>query len=86
MKHNTLDALQRVAQVRPEQSRTAPMTRSERLERWAELLEREPKRLLATFPGTGSRRRRPERHDLTRGIDRKARERRQVLERVHRCV
>jgi hypothetical protein len=67
MKHNTLDALQRVAQVRPEQSRTAPMTRSERLERWAELLERQPRRLLATFPGTEYQT--AERRDVMRGDD-----------------
>lgn len=51
MQHKTLEELQRVAAVHPDRARPA-MTRSERLERWAELLEREPERRLSTLPGT----------------------------------
>jgi len=51
MQHKTLEDLQRVAAVYPDQSPPA-MTRSGRLERWAELLEREPDRRLGTLPGT----------------------------------
>jgi len=48
MKHQTLDQLRTVAEISTDKGRSA-MTRSERLERWAELLEREPDRHLATF-------------------------------------
>ena len=48
MKHQTLDQLRTVADISADKGRSA-MTRSERLERWAELLEREPDRRLATF-------------------------------------
>ena len=51
MQHKTLEQLQRIAAVYPDQTRPA-MTRSGRLERWAELLEREPSRRLGTLPGT----------------------------------
>jgi hypothetical protein len=51
MKHNSLDELQRVAVVHAEPA-NEPMSRSDRLARWAELLERQPHRLLSTFPGT----------------------------------
>lgn len=51
MKHTTLDHLKTVADV--EAGQLAPtMTREQRLERWAELLEKAPDRLLATLPGT----------------------------------
>ncbi|MDB5407308.1 MAG: hypothetical protein JWL84_2220 [Rhodospirillales bacterium] len=44
MKHSSFDDLQRVATITPA---SAPsMSRRERLERWAELLERHPERLL----------------------------------------
>lgn len=51
MKHQTLEQLQILAEIHPHQPQAA-MTRSERLERWAELLEREPERCLATLTGT----------------------------------
>ena len=51
MQHKTLEELKRVAAVHPDRIHPA-MTRSERLERWAELLEREPDRRLSTLPGT----------------------------------
>jgi hypothetical protein len=51
MKHQTLDQLQRIAEVHPDRTRPA-MTREERLERWAMLLEREPDRRLGSLPGT----------------------------------
>jgi hypothetical protein len=50
MKHQTLDKLQEVAEVTAEQR--PALTRAERLERWAELLEREPDRRLATLHQT----------------------------------
>jgi hypothetical protein len=43
--------LQAVAEVHPDEARR-PMTRAERLTRWAELLERDPDRRLASLPGT----------------------------------
>jgi hypothetical protein len=51
MKHQTLDQLQSVADIHIEPLR-ARMNRSQRLERWAELLERRPNRVLASLPGT----------------------------------
>ena|SRR5688572_1292145 len=51
MQHKTLEDLQRVAAIYPDQTRPA-MTRSQRLERWAELLEREPGRRLGALHGT----------------------------------
>ncbi len=51
MKHTPLDQLTAVAKTYPEPTRPA-LTRSERLERWAMLLEREPDRRLRTFSGT----------------------------------
>ena len=48
MKHQTLDQLHAVAEVN-----TQPvMSRTQRLVRWAELLEREPSRLLTALAGT----------------------------------
>jgi hypothetical protein len=52
MKHSTLDQLQRVASVRIDEPPRPPMSRNERLEYWAELLESEPDRPLATLHGT----------------------------------
>jgi hypothetical protein len=52
MKHSTLDQLQQVASVQFEQPPRPPMSRTERLEYWAELLESEPDRPLATLHGT----------------------------------
>ena len=46
MEYRTAQQLEQIAQIHPEK-RT--MSQSERLERWAELLEREPNRSLRTF-------------------------------------
>ncbi|PRD41978.1 hypothetical protein C5748_19080 [Phyllobacterium phragmitis] len=51
MQHKTLEQMQVIAKANPDIARPV-MTRTERLERWAELLEKEPGRLLATLPGT----------------------------------
>ena len=51
MQHKTQEQLQRVAAVYPDQARPA-MTRTQRLERWAELLDLDPGRNLSTLPGT----------------------------------
>jgi hypothetical protein len=48
MKHQTLDKLQEVAEVKDRPA----LTRAERLERWAELLEKDPDRRLATLHQT----------------------------------
>lgn len=50
MKHQRLDELQTVAEVR--QLPPQAMTRSERLQRWAELLDRNPGRRLSTLNQT----------------------------------
>lgn len=50
MKHQTRDQLQTLAEIQPQPQAT--MTRNERLERWAELLERDPQRRLSTLSGT----------------------------------
>ncbi|WP_274629541.1 hypothetical protein [Arvimicrobium flavum] len=50
MKHQTIDELQAVAEIQPGLPRT--LTRSERLQRWAELLERDPGRRLSTLHQT----------------------------------
>ena len=56
MKYRSLEQISLEADVHPD----AGMSRRERLERWAELLERQPKRRLSTIEGTefGSRRER----------------------------
>ena len=51
MQHQTLESLKAVAEVHPDPTRPV-MTRSERLERWAELLERRPEQRLSTLHGT----------------------------------
>jgi hypothetical protein len=51
MKHQTLEHLQTIAEVHTDGSRRK-MTRSERLERWAELLEEKPDRSLGTLAET----------------------------------
>jgi hypothetical protein len=51
MKHKTREELQQVAAVHPSQARPA-LTRSERLERWADVLERDPDERLSTLHGT----------------------------------
>jgi hypothetical protein len=54
MKHHALEQLQIVAKVNHEYPHPA-MSRRERLDRWAELLERNPHRLLSTLHGTENR-------------------------------
>jgi len=51
MRHHTLDELHSVADINPI-ALGQPMTRVQRLERWAELLERNPSRCLAALTGT----------------------------------
>ena len=51
MKHQPLDQLKKVAEVSTEDQRPA-MTRDERLDRWAQLLEAQPERRLATLHET----------------------------------
>lgn len=51
MKHHALEQLQVVAEVNRDYS-LRPMSRSERLERWAEVLERNPQRPLSTLHQT----------------------------------
>jgi hypothetical protein len=51
MKHHTLDQLQAVADVSP-LSPTPPASRTQRIERWAQLLDRNPTRCLAALTGT----------------------------------
>ncbi len=51
MRHQSLEQLRTIAEVSPNDLRPA-MTRSERLQRWAELLERQRDRRLATLHGT----------------------------------
>lgn len=50
MKHQALEQLRSVAEV--EQDYPISMSRSQRLERWAELLEKQPHRLLSTLRET----------------------------------
>ena len=51
MKHQTLEELLSIADVHPRPTHV-PMTRNQRLERWAELLEKNPGRALAALEGT----------------------------------
>ena len=51
MKHQTLDQLQSIADINP-LTPAQPMTRAQRIDRWAELLERNPSRPLAALTGT----------------------------------
>jgi hypothetical protein len=51
MKHQTRDQLLSIAAVHPAPT-NASMTRNQRLERWAELLEKNPDRALAALEGT----------------------------------
>lgn len=48
MEHKTLDQVGRVAEVRVDRAHT-PLTRDQRLIRWAELLEQQPERRLNTL-------------------------------------
>ncbi len=51
MEHKTKDLLRQSAEVYQENA-VVPMTREQRIERWAQLLEREPDKRLATIGGT----------------------------------
>ncbi|MET0596986.1 MAG: hypothetical protein ABWZ57_03865 [Mesorhizobium sp.] len=51
MKHQTLEQLQTIAEVRSDTAEPV-LGRDDRLRRWAELLERDPGRRLATLGGT----------------------------------
>lgn len=51
MKHQTLDQMHAIATVHTDPMQLG-MTRTERLQRWAELLEREPNRILTALEGT----------------------------------
>ena len=51
MKHQTLDQLHAIAEVQSDPTHPA-LTRSQRLERWADLLERQPDRCLRALTGT----------------------------------
>jgi hypothetical protein len=51
MKHQTLDQLHAVARIESLAAYSA-MTRNQRIERWAELIEQHPERCLAAFTGT----------------------------------
>ena len=62
MKHQTLDQLHAVAEVN---TAKPVMSRTQRLERWAQLLEREPRRLLTALAGTEYRA--PVDRDVMRG-------------------
>ncbi|HET7714338.1 MAG TPA: hypothetical protein VFK86_01815 [Bauldia sp.] len=52
MRHTTLAELGEVAKVHPEEKCARPMSRAERLARWAELLDRHAGERLATLHGT----------------------------------
>jgi hypothetical protein len=49
MEHKTLDQIRDVADILPDWLRTRPLSRRERLERWAEALEREDRGRLKTL-------------------------------------
>ena len=51
MQHKTRQELQQVAAVHPGEARPA-LTRRERLERWADVLERDPDERISTLRGT----------------------------------
>ncbi len=52
MEHQTIAALERLADVKRASGKRTPMTKAARLERWAEILELLPGRRLATLHGT----------------------------------
>ena len=51
MKHQTLDELQSIAEIKPLEP-ALPLSRTQRMERWAELLDENPSRCLAALHGT----------------------------------
>jgi hypothetical protein len=67
MEYKAVEQLARVAKVNPEAQPLPVMSRSERLQRWAELLERDPGRRLNTFFETEYQR--PEARDAMRPGD-----------------
>ena len=67
MEYKSVEQLARVAQVNPEAQPLRVMSRIERLQRWAELLERDPGRRLNTFFETEYQR--PEARDAMRPGD-----------------
>lgn len=64
MRHQTLDQLHTVAEVRKDPAHPA-MNRTQRLVRWSEILERESGRLLTALAGTEYRA--PPERDVMRG-------------------
>ena len=52
MKHVTVSELESIASIVPREEVQPQMTRAERLQRWAELLDQHPDRRLATLSGT----------------------------------
>jgi hypothetical protein len=50
MQHKTVEELQKIAAIHPDQS--CAMTETERLERWAQLLEQDAELCLSTLEGT----------------------------------
>jgi len=52
MEHQKIAELEHVADVARAAGKRGPMTKIERLERWADVLERQPARRLATLHGT----------------------------------
>lgn len=64
MRHQTLDQLHTVAEVHRDPTHPR-LDRTQRLERWSELLERQPNRLLTALTGTEYRS--PPERDVMRG-------------------
>lgn len=54
MEHRPLIDLQTLAHLSPAEPRRRPMTRAERIERWMEALQREPRRRLRALPESRS--------------------------------
>jgi hypothetical protein len=49
MEHKTLEQIRDIADILPDRPRTRPMSKRQRLKRWAEVLEREGSRRLTTL-------------------------------------
>jgi hypothetical protein len=49
MEHKTLEQIQRVAELYPDEAGPIPVSKRDRLKRWAELLERQANRNLNTL-------------------------------------
>jgi hypothetical protein len=52
MEYQTLDTLRRIAELHPDGPPETSMTNQERLQRWADLLNRDPAQQLSTLEGT----------------------------------